>query len=342
MSSSSKRVNGQITFRNKQLRELREQLRTVRQSLGTQQEVGEQIGLGQSRISKIEQGNIPSSEYLQRLASLANLPYEQAIYWLGMAGHLPWTRMPTAQQIEKTLSIYCDDIARDDFPSYIIDYRLMVWAHNRASYNATSYEKGIQIMQNETTLFDILFNSDLAISSDSSFMQSLFTEETIYKMQMIPIIFFKLLNLHRRHEPFYELYPTFIENRLTNSNDIKHFRQMWNDIAVSTDTSYESLNNLVRDYMNFGAWLTPFKHQIEQDNFFEFNNRFEIIAHMPQFAVVRLEPRQGGQEFSAMLASLLGANQDQVPYQAVWQPEINSPEVVKRIVEQYNADNLCD
>ena len=79
-------------------------------------------------------------------------------------------------------------------------------------------------------------------------------------------------------------------------------------LAVSTDTSYETLNNLVRDYMNFGAWLTPFKHQTEQGNFFEFNKRFEIIAHMPQFAVVRLEPRQGGQEFSAMLSNLLGAN----------------------------------
>lgn len=335
-----------IDFKTNQLHDLRNSIRDVRKQLGTQKQVAEKIGFTQGHLSKLESGNhnaIPPTEYLQRLARIARLSYAEEALWIGMAGHLPWTYMPNANQVETVLNIYCEDIARDKFPSYIIDFRLMIWAMNSASYNATDFNTGIQILQHQTTLFDTLFNSSNFGESESALMDTLFDSSTIRNIQKIPIIIFNLLNMMRRHEPFYKMYPMYVEKRLKeNPRDAHRFREAWDSIAQDTQNDDEYLSTLVRDYMGFGAWIKPFNFQGTSEQSFEFSHRVEKIVHMPQFAIVRLQPRDGNQELLSSLSNFTEKQSNKTPYLAIWQPEVSGREAVSSIISQYNHENLLE
>src|SRR5258706_10428454 len=91
-------------FKIKKLEELQDCIRKARASVGTGTEVEKLVPYDQASISKFENGRRkPSLEYLRTLAQIAKVSYLEEMRWLGMAGYLPWTRMPSQERIPQEL-----------------------------------------------------------------------------------------------------------------------------------------------------------------------------------------------------------------------------------------------
>src|SRR5689334_13406402 len=68
-----------------------------------------QTKLDQATISDWENGyQTPSPNNIHLVARALELTYEEEIYWLGLAGHLAPTPVPTKAQIIPILEVYCE------------------------------------------------------------------------------------------------------------------------------------------------------------------------------------------------------------------------------------------
>jgi transcriptional regulator with XRE-family HTH domain len=258
-------------------------------------------------ISKWENGRgVPSANNLIRLARLLGVSYSEQNYWMGLAGYTPPTDMPTEAQIKEELKIYVDIIAQEFLAAGIIDYRFTVWALNLPGISIFGLEKTQKLLRGYGNEFEWVFDP---------LMDSLTTSVDSFQKQIIA--WFKLFNLHRRHEPFFKKYPSCLKNNL--GNQYEAFEQLWHETPID-DPQY--LVNLSRQPIPSIYFIEGERHIVN------LTLDFQPTYHFPQFGIMRFVP-------SEIPKSLLFTPQAGMPQVITLWDEVD----VQPLINQYLRDN---
>jgi transcriptional regulator with XRE-family HTH domain len=234
--------------------------------------------VSQTTISRWEQGRQKISPgNIHMMARALDLAYEEEIYWLGLAGHLASTPVPTKEQIIPILNIYSKEIQRHPFPALIVDYRNNLWAINApAAIFVGSYEVAAEYLEKQMmNLFDIFFSVELGFGSEV---------EGIAESREHQIMLFLITNLHRRHEPFLQSYPECWKHHLSDYNE---FKRLWNKVCQTYLDSFVSPEGLIQravdvNYVQFQTYTgipVGFKVMAESYNYFN-NNFFQVLYYV--------------------------------------------------------------
>lgn len=155
---------------------------------------------------------------------------------LGIAGYIPITTLPPLEEIISKLTHLLEDLGARNYPAYIVDYRLTLWAANDLTDAITGKSTIKWLMSHHANLFDVFFNTGLGIFGDSPSHMQTKTEQ---------VRRFKQLNIMRQHEPFFCAYPDCMRERLNISKeDYKTFERIWNDTVLSVSSSQPSSSGL--------------------------------------------------------------------------------------------------
>ncbi len=230
-------------------------------------------------LSKWENGhNKIALDNLHFLASALEIPYEEEIYWSGLAGYIKPTPLPTKQQITSILEVYYQEIQRHPYPAIIIDYRNNLWAINpAAAVFVGSYEVAANLLKERMfNLFELFFNTRY-------FGPDIAEIDGLHRRQ---IILFLMTNLYRRHEPFWQRYPKCWDGQLTPP-DYRRFEIMWNDVCAKYLDSFTSSERFVREVTKYSyvTFQTPtgipiqFKVMAETPSYF-YNNFFQVLYYV--------------------------------------------------------------
>lgn len=234
--------------------------------------------LAVATLSRWENGQrSPSSGYVHLLARALDVNYEEEIYWLGLAGHLAPTPIPTKKQIASVLEVYYKEIQDELLPALIVDHRNNVWALNAAaSVFVGGYEVAVALMREKmVNLFSLFFDSEIHLETDLTKIDDLRRQQ---------IVLFLMTNLYRRHEPFWQSYPECWRNELTTT-DYYQFESMWNEVCNQYTDSFEESSHFIQNiigytYVEFQISTgSPFKFKALAESPSYFSNNFFQVLH---------------------------------------------------------------
>jgi transcriptional regulator with XRE-family HTH domain len=214
---------------------------------------------------------------IRRLAETLALSYPEELYWLGLAGHLPPTRMPSKQQIVMALEAYYANLVNLPFPAQIIDHHFTYWCVNPATIDFLgSRDTLVSLMRDKLTALDVIFNSQIG------FFQRVSQPEYVLSRQMQLARRIVARSSHRRHEPFYQNFPTWLQARLSAA-DFKQFMTIWNEANSVQQQQYPQLEDDI--LLRFFEFHYPDgrsrKLQMWSDNVRHFGDIFEIMLFYP-------------------------------------------------------------
>ncbi|MDQ7026335.1 MAG: helix-turn-helix transcriptional regulator [Anaerolineae bacterium] len=214
---------------------------------------------------------------IRRLANALELSYPEELYWLGLAGHLPKTRMPSKHQIVDSLEAYYTDLAKLPFPAQIIDHNFTYWCVNPATIDFLgSRELLVNIMKHKLTILDVIFNSQIGFFKRVSQSQQRISRQQQLARRMVG------RSIHRRHERFYQDYPAWLKQRMS-AEDFDQFLTVWNEAnSIEQNERPHFEDDIMLRYFEFeypdGSTR---KLQMRTDHLRHFGDIFEIIVFYP-------------------------------------------------------------
>lgn len=226
---------------------------------------------GTAPIVKIEKGQRrPSPEtIIQWVNALGGTDLDRH-FALGLAGYLPNTQFPPLSTIIDHLSKLADTFRDQKYACYVIDHHLTLWVINPLTASITGDIHPTELLAKHVNLFDVFFNGRLNIPIYAT---------SSYALKCQQVERFKLLNIHRHHEPFFCAYPDCMRGRLDLSEaDYKEFEAAWHDTSVET---------VAQSYVGL-VWSLPQTEKHPQLYFetvpqpiFALNNCFVMATHHP-------------------------------------------------------------
>lgn len=219
------------------------------------------------------------SSTIRRLAEALEISFPEEIYWLGLSGHIPSTRMPAKKQILDALSAYYEDLDKLPFPAQIIDHHFRYWLVNSATVDFLGSREGlIHLMQDKLTALDVVFNSQIGFFHRISRPEQIMSRQEQIARRVMG------RSLHRRHEDFYQNYPTWLQKRLSPA-DFASFMKTWDDVNAVDDTLFlrpRLEDDIMLRYFEFSY---PDKRvrrlQMRTDHLRHFGDIFEITLFYP-------------------------------------------------------------
>lgn len=219
------------------------------------------------------------SDTVRRLAEALELSYPEEMYWLGLAGHIPHTRMPIKHQVITALGAYYEDICRLPYPAQIIDHHFRYWVVNSATIDFIGERDGlIALMQNKLTALDVIFNTQIG------YFRRISQESEIRNRQNQLARRIMGRSIHRRHEPFYQELPATMKKRLSNE-DFDRFIDIWTDVNSVLDSDSENprlADDIMLRYFEFQYPEGDVRRlQMRTDHIRYFGDLFEITLFYP-------------------------------------------------------------
>jgi transcriptional regulator with XRE-family HTH domain len=267
-------------------------IRQLRERQGmSQQELAGQIDYAREMVSRWERGvSRPSIEALPILVQALKATNEDFYYMLGLMKILQPTRFPPYEKTIALLERLADYVSRLNVPSYILDYRGRFWVVNQAVAEMTGLDMSLlsQLMR-EIPLADgrcdLIDYMQVVFNHHLPFRASLTNWERLARNQ---IARFKMINLYRRHEPFYAEYVERARKRLP-PEDFAAFETLWNSTEpdhvvegndlidlLTTEVVYRSASGLVQRYT------------LRAERVFPYLNLFDQIMYVPEGTPVQL------------------------------------------------------
>lgn len=192
----------------------------------TQELLAERLGWANAaHVSEIENSKRQPDRFtIERWVKVCGGTSEQEHYAQGLAGNVPLTKLPAADQIVAVLSeIDQDTLRKHPYPAYMLDYRNTIWAFNGACDIFLQDGESLKtLLQRRTNLFQLMFDHRLPLR------RSFVEPDDLYRSQ---IRTFKQINLVRQHEPFYRRLPESVTSTLTDE-DATLLGQYWSMPAV--------------------------------------------------------------------------------------------------------------
>lgn len=258
---------------------LGERIRHVREARGyTQQQISYLLNLGDPKtVGRWENGKQqPKPEYIQELARMLNISYAEEIYWLGLAGYIPPTRMPKKQQIIPVLEMFYQDIASHPYPAYFLDFRANFWALNPAAVALFGgYSEAITSLQNFTNLLDLMFDSRLGFGGRVANLK------VIQRGQLSRFI---SQRLNQRHEHYWKQYPESFKERWL-AKDYQYFEALWKGMSLETVEADRFSEDAVKAMFGYLPLCAPDETRIEfklvSQFVFYFSNQFNLVIFYP-------------------------------------------------------------
>lgn len=219
------------------------------------------------------------SATVRRLAEALELSYPEEMYWLGLAGHIPHTRMPAKKQVIRALDAYYEDIKDLPYPVQIIDHHFRYWVVNPATIDFIgSHDALAALMANNLTALDVIFNTQIG------FFRRISREDDIRNRQRQLARRIMGRSLHRRHEHFYQNYPTVLQKRLS-PEDFEVFITIWEEVNTILDIEAQQprlADDIMLRYFEFQYPDRPTrKLQMRTDHLRHFGDIFEITLFYP-------------------------------------------------------------
>lgn len=219
------------------------------------------------------------SATIRRLADALELSYPEEMYWLGLSGHLPHTRMPAKNQIIEALGAYAEDLEKLPYPAQIIDHHFTYWIVNSATLDFIGSRDGlVALLQNKLTAFDTIFNSNIGFFHRISKPDEIRNRQKQLARRIVG------RSLHRRHEPFFQNLPTWLQGRLS-PEDYTNFIEIWDEVNA-VGARFQQRPSLEDDIMlRYFEWNYPDKRtrrlQMRADYLRHFGDIFEITLYYP-------------------------------------------------------------
>jgi len=262
---------------------LGERLRAVRESRGMSSlQLAAAMESSLTSIRDWENGARKlQSDTVRRLADALELSYPEEIYWLGLAGHIPSTRMPAKKQIITALEAYYQDLSKLNYPVQIIDHHFRYWVVNPATIDFAGSYMGLRaMMENGLTALDVIFNSNIDFFGRISKPEDI----TSRQAQLVRRIIGR--SIHRRHEAFYQNYPEFMRQRLSDA-DYTNFIRIWSEVDSVKDKDEQQphlADDIVLRNFNFNYHDGRTRNlQMRTDHIRYFGDLFELtLFHPPQ------------------------------------------------------------
>ena len=219
------------------------------------------------------------SDTVRRLAEALELSYPEEMYWLGLAGHIPHTRMPAKHQVMTALEAYYEDICNLPYPAQIIDHHFRYWVVNSATIDFIGDRDGLKaLMANKLTALDVIFNTNIG------YFKRISKEEEIRNRQHQLARRIMGRSIHRRHETFYQDYPTVMQSRLSEE-DYARFIDIWEDVNTVLDETQEQprlADDIMLRYFEFQYPNGDTRRlQMRTDHIRYFGDLFEITVFYP-------------------------------------------------------------
>jgi transcriptional regulator with XRE-family HTH domain len=214
---------------------------------------------------------------ISRLAEVFQLSYPEEMYWHGLAGHLPKTRMPAKRQIIDALEGYYEDLVTLPFPAQIIDHQLTYWVVNPATIDFLgSRDQLINRMEDRLSALDVIFDSENGFFDRVSQYEDIESRQRQLTRRIVG------RSLHRRHEPFYQNFPKLLQYRLS-PRDFRQFLTIWNEAnSVEQNEQPHLEDDIMLRYFEFQYPSRPLrKLQMRTDHLRHFGDIFEIILYYP-------------------------------------------------------------
>lgn len=233
---------------------------------------------GTTPIVLMEHGKrIPHLNTLSSVCTALKLSYTDRCYLAGLAGYSYTTILPPIDQIIAVLDQIDVEIRDLPYPAYVTDYRFRCWMANAAAsiFVNGSWDELAVLAAAGTTLFDLLFNSNLSPHRSSANREQIEIEH---------LFRFKAHNLYRRHEPFYVAYPEVMRDRLTPF-DYERFAARW--FSVDPLTMWPMFPRYVPILMGIGDHLLSFT-MIEQSSL-HLQHMFMVTCYQPNPDPANLE-----------------------------------------------------
>jgi transcriptional regulator with XRE-family HTH domain len=196
----------------------------------SQEKLADQIAYAREMVSRWERDECrPRIEVLPRLVQALKATNEDFYYMLGLMGILQPTRFPPYEKMVALLEQLADYVGRLNVPSYILDYRGRFWVVNQAVAEMTGLDMSLlsQLMREiplDDGRCDLIDYMQVVFNHNLPFRASLTNWERLARNQ---IARFKMINLYRRHEPFYAEYVERARKRLP-PEDFAVFEALWN------------------------------------------------------------------------------------------------------------------
>jgi transcriptional regulator with XRE-family HTH domain len=214
---------------------------------------------------------------IRRLAETLDLSYPEELYWLGLAGHLPGTRMPSKTQIIDALEAYYADLVKLPFPAQIIDHHFTYWCVNPATIDFLgSRDMLVSIMRDKLTALDVIFNSQIGFFQRVSQPEHILSRQKQLARRIVG------RSLHRRHERFYQEFPNWLQTRMSGA-DFKQFVAVWNEAnSVQQHQRPQLEDDILLRYFEFRYPDGQTRNlQMWSDNVRHFGDIFEITLYYP-------------------------------------------------------------
>jgi hypothetical protein len=174
----------------------------------------------------------PKPDTLKRFFEAMNLSYYEQVYLYGLAGMIPQSETPSATDVETAFGLLEGEIAKHPYPAYVLDNQYFrFWAVNSAAARLVGGEERLDELKNCSVF-------DLAFSEKWGFTKAI-APETLTDLRASQVVRFKLLNLLRRHEPFYMDYPELLQETLTDEEykkEHKGFESFWEGLNPAEST----------------------------------------------------------------------------------------------------------
>ena len=264
-----------------------------------------------------------SVQKIQQVVDVLNIPYAEQMYWLGLLGYTPTTRMPKAKRILKELEIYAHSIRTDPIPSVIVDYRFNIWAYNAGAIkNIGDKNRAIDVIENNlSNIFTLL----LSEASNNIRENKEWTPDLIKNLHSQTIIF-KAINLKRSHEPFWNLYPQLFKELLPD-----HYSVLENVWKLHPIDDVTSINELII------STLGPITVYPRPNERFPIEARQYILpVHtLPQFTILKFHPVVTNSESANYLLDFQSETEQDILN--IW--DVKSIEDIINLIDNINLDN---
>ncbi len=210
----------------------------------------------------------PKPDTLKRFFEAMNLPYYEQVYLYGLVGMIPQSETPSTTDVETAFNLLKDEITKHPYPAYVLDNKYFrFWAVNSAAARLVGGEERLDELKNCSVF-------DLAFSEKWGFTKAI-APETLTDLRASQVVRFKLLNLLRRHEPFYMGYPELLQETLTDE-EYKGFESCWKELNPAESTF---LN--VTLTLNLGGYKMRLNVQSEPVYQLGLKDYFSLVRYYP-------------------------------------------------------------
>lgn len=280
------------------LETLGKRIRRAREKKGFS--ITELAGLLKSSESNVRRWESGASnvraDTVHRLSAVLNISYQEELYWLGLAGHLPAVRLPSKEQIINLLERYYKKIQTLTFPCYMLDRYLRVWALNDVTTRlAGNVEFAKHLISQKTSLLDAVFDRQKGLLDfiPPDYLEGLRREFVVHLLS---------INAQYRHEASFNLYINEYVSRLQRDDPITAdvFNSIWNLESERIFTFHTPSDR------ELSAMVGEVSVQLPIPNVDEANVRFHVITQPIRelgglFEVVYVYPHPGMDPNSATI-----------------------------------------